>query len=125
MTSLLTTNDNTTVMKKARIHAPYFKRYEILLCRSYRREQGLRWATGWTAGVHFQARAVCFFFYCTASRPAVSSTQPPILWIPGATSPGVKRTWREADHSTPSVTYMKKTGAVPPLPVCLHGMVFC
>jgi hypothetical protein len=38
----------------------------------------------------------------TLSRPALGLTQPPIEWVPGALSPGVKRQGREADHSPPS-----------------------
>jgi hypothetical protein len=38
----------------------------------------------------------------TASRPALGPTQPPIEWVPGALSRGVKRPGREADHSPPS-----------------------
>jgi hypothetical protein len=34
----------------------------------------------------------------TSSRPALGSTQPPIQWVTGALSPGVKRPGREADH---------------------------
>jgi hypothetical protein len=37
-----------------------------------------------------------------ASRPAQESTQPPILWVSGALSLGVKRPGREANHSPPS-----------------------
>jgi hypothetical protein len=36
------------------------------------------------------------------SRPALGPTQPPIQWVPGALSLGVKRAGREADHSPPS-----------------------
>jgi len=32
------------------------------------------------------------------SRTALGSTQPPIQWVPGALSLGVKRSGREADH---------------------------
>jgi hypothetical protein len=34
-------------------------------------------------------------------------TQPPIQWVPGALSLGVKRSGREADHSPPSSTEVK------------------
>jgi hypothetical protein len=37
-----------------------------------------------------------------SSRPALGPTQPPIQWVPGFLSPGVKRTGREADHSLPT-----------------------
>jgi hypothetical protein len=35
-------------------------------------------------------------------------TQPPIQWVPGAFSPGVKRQEREADHSPPTNAEVKK-----------------
>jgi hypothetical protein len=35
--------------------------------------------------------------------------QPPIHWIPGALSPGVKRPDREVDHSPPASAEVKKT----------------
>jgi hypothetical protein len=38
-------------------------------------------------------------FFSTASRPVLGPTQPPIQWIPGALSPGVKRSGCEADRS--------------------------
>jgi hypothetical protein len=39
------------------------------------------------------------FLYRTAFRPAVWPTQPPIQWVSGALSLGVKRPENEADHS--------------------------
>jgi hypothetical protein len=36
---------------------------------------------------------------------------------------GVTRLWREADHSPPSSAEVKNGGAIPPLPVRLHGVV--
>jgi hypothetical protein len=36
------------------------------------------------------------------------SIQPPIQWVPGALSPGVKRQGREADHSLPTSAQIKK-----------------
>jgi hypothetical protein len=41
------------------------------------------------------------------SRPALGPTQPPIQWVPGALSLGVKRPGREADHSLPSSAEIK------------------
>jgi hypothetical protein len=48
------------------------------------------------------------FLLTTASRPALGSTQPPIQWVPGALSLGVKRPGREADHSPPSSAEVKE-----------------
>jgi hypothetical protein len=39
---------------------------------------------------------------------ALGPTQPPIQWIPGAPSLGVKRPGREADHSLPSSAEVKE-----------------
>jgi hypothetical protein len=47
------------------------------------------------------------FLFTTVSRPALGPTQPPIQWVPGALSLGVKRPEREADHSPPSSAEVK------------------
>jgi hypothetical protein len=39
------------------------------------------------------------FFFTTASRTALEPTQPPIQWVSGALSLGIKRPGREPDHS--------------------------
>jgi hypothetical protein len=49
------------------------------------------------------------FLFSTSSRPALGPTQPHTQWVPGALSPGVKRPGREADHSPPTTTEIKKT----------------
>jgi hypothetical protein len=46
--------------------------------------------------------------FTTASRTALGPTQPPIQWVPGALSLGVKRPGREADHSLPSSAEIKE-----------------
>jgi hypothetical protein len=48
------------------------------------------------------------FLFTTASRPALESTQPLIQWVAGVISLGVKRPWREADHSPPSSAEVKE-----------------
>jgi hypothetical protein len=47
-------------------------------------------------------------YFHQQSRPSVEPTQPPIQWVPGALSPGVKRPGREADRSPPSTAEVKK-----------------
>jgi hypothetical protein len=47
-----------------------------------------------------------------------------IHWIPGALSQGVKRPGHEAEHSPSSSAQDKNGGAIPPLPIHLHGVVF-
>jgi hypothetical protein len=49
-----------------------------------------------------------YFHFSTSPRPALVSTQPPIQWVPGPLSPGVKRPAREADHSPPTNAEVKK-----------------
>jgi hypothetical protein len=48
--------------------------------------------------------------FSSPRRPARiwGSTQPPIQWVPGALSPGLKRPRREADHSPPTSAEVKK-----------------
>jgi hypothetical protein len=72
-----------------------------------------RLATGWKTG---KLRGRCSspgrvknFFFSTSSRPTLGLTQPPIQWVPGALSPGIKRLGREADHSPPISAEVKKT----------------
>jgi hypothetical protein len=55
------------------------------------------------------------FLYRTVSRKALGPTQPPIQLVPRALSPGVKRPWREADHSPPPTVKVKNGGAKSPL----------
>jgi hypothetical protein len=52
-------------------------------------------------GVRSPAGAKDFFFPLTSvSRPALGPTQPPVQWVPGVLSPGVKvLPGRDDDHS--------------------------
>jgi hypothetical protein len=64
-----------------------------------------RYSDGLRAGrPGFDSRQCKIFTYIlsTTLRPNLRPIQPPIQWIPGALSPGVKRQGREADHSPPS-----------------------
>jgi hypothetical protein len=62
----------------------------------------------------------------TASRLALGPTQPPIQWIPGVLSPGIKQLvpGHEADHSPPSSAKVKNVWCYTSTPpVCFHGIV--
>jgi hypothetical protein len=65
---------------------------------------------GWTIEVlgFDSRRGLGIFPSTTVSRTALGPTQPPIQWVPGALSLGVKRPGREADHS-PSFSAEVKT----------------
>jgi hypothetical protein len=49
------------------------------------------------------------FLFSTSSRPVLGPTQPPIQWVLGALSLGVKRLGCEADHSVPTSAEVKNT----------------
>jgi hypothetical protein len=53
-------------------------------------------------------RRLGIFLFTTASRTVLEPTQPPIQWVSGAVSLGVKRPGREADHSPPSSAEVKE-----------------
>jgi hypothetical protein len=52
-------------------------------------------------------RGLGIFLFITTSRPSLGPTQPPIQWVPGAVSLGVKRPGHEADLSPPSSAEVK------------------
>jgi hypothetical protein len=52
-------------------------------------------------------RGLGIFLFTTASRTALGPSQPPIQWVPGTLSLGVKRQGHEADHSPPSSAEVK------------------
>jgi hypothetical protein len=47
------------------------------------------WTIGWSRLDPRQGQRI--FLLAPASRPALRPTQPPIQWVPGVLSPGVKR----------------------------------
>jgi hypothetical protein len=82
--------------------------------------------TGWTIGVlGFDSRRglrICLF--TTVFRKALRPTQPPIQWLPGVLSLGVKPPGREADHSPPSSAVVKNAWShTSTPPTRLHGEV--
>jgi hypothetical protein len=55
---------------------------------------------------------------------AVGPIQPPIQWMSGIISPGVKRPGPEADHSPPSRPEVKNGESIPPsLRIFFHGIM--
>jgi hypothetical protein len=69
-------------------------------------------------------RGLGIFLFNAASRRALGPTQPPIQWVPGAPSLGVKRPDREADHSFPSSAEVKEcVEHISTPPILLHGVV--
>jgi hypothetical protein len=71
-------------------------------------------ATGWAVRVRFAAVQD----FSIASRPTPGLTQPPIQWVPGALSPGVKRRGVKLTTHTHlhPVPRSQKGGTIPPLP---------
>jgi len=60
----------------------------------------------------------------TASRTALKPIQPPIQWVPGALSLGVKRLMRETDHLPPSSADVKDAWSytfTPPIQLSKKG----
>jgi hypothetical protein len=64
---------------------------------------------GWTIGVlgFDSRRGLGIFLFTTATRTAMGPNQPPIQWVLGALSLGVKRPGRGADNSPPSNAEVK------------------
>jgi hypothetical protein len=64
---------------------------------------------GWTIGVlgFDSRRELGNFLYTSVSRTALEPIQPPIQCVLGTVSMGVKRSGREADHSSPSSAEVK------------------
>jgi hypothetical protein len=81
---------------------------------------GLR--AGWLGFDSRQGLAI--FLFTATSRPVLGPTHPPIQWVPGALSLGVRPPKREVDHSSPSSDEVKNAWSyTSTLPVRLHGVV--
>jgi hypothetical protein len=84
------------------------------------------YVTGWTIGVlGFDSRlGLGISLFTIVSRMALRPTQPPIQWVPGTFSRGVKRPGREAHHSPPSSAEIKNPWIFTSTPpIRLHGVV--
>jgi hypothetical protein len=81
---------------------------------------------GWTIGVlgFDSQQGLGIFLFTTMSRTALGPTQPPIQWVPGALSLGVKQQRHEFDHSPPSSAKVKECVELYlHSPIRLHGVV--
>jgi hypothetical protein len=68
-----------------------------------------RMATAWmTEGSSSSPGRITNFLLSKSFRPALGPTQPPIQSVRGASSLGIKRPGREADHSPTAITEVKK-----------------
>jgi hypothetical protein len=66
------------------------------------------------------------FLFATASRSALGPTQPPIQWVPGAISLGVKRPGCKTNHSPKSNAEVTNVWSYTSIPhIRLHGTVLC
>jgi hypothetical protein len=63
------------------------------------------------------------FLFFSVFRPALRPVQLPIQWVLGALSLGVKRPWRESDHSSSSSTEAENAWSYTSTPIRLHGVV--
>jgi hypothetical protein len=88
-----------------------------------------QWATGYRlddrGGGGLESRqGMGIFPFTTTTRLVLGHTQPPIQWIPGAISLGVKRPGREAVHSPPSSSEVKNAWSYTSTPpIRLPGVV--
>jgi hypothetical protein len=68
-------------------------------------------------GLGFDSRRrLGIFLFTTVSRPALGPTQPPISWLQGTISLGVKRPVSAADHSPPSSAEVKNAWSYTSIP---------
>jgi hypothetical protein len=65
------------------------------------------------------------FLFATASRTVLEPTQPPIQWVLGALSLGVKRPGSEADYSPPSSAEVKNAWSYTSTPPKYVFMAWC
>jgi hypothetical protein len=78
---------------------------------------GYLYFTCWTIGVQFSAGATTgYFLFYLASRPALGTTQPPIQWVTGAFTLGIKQSGLEVDYSPPPSAKVKNVWSYTSIP---------
>jgi hypothetical protein len=80
----------------------------------------------WTIGVLVfdSPRGLGIFLFTAVSRTALGPTQPPIQWVPGVLTLGVKQPRCEAEHSPPSSAEVKNAWSYTSTPpIGLHCLV--
>jgi hypothetical protein len=107
------TVDAATCEQMARLVASfmilmYWRETSSFALKLYRsRDSSVGTATGYGPDGRVPDR-VKIFIFSTSSRPVLGPTQPPIRWVPGASSPPrVKRPGHETDHSSPTSVEVK------------------
>jgi hypothetical protein len=87
-------------------------------------QSGQRLTTGWTAKVsEFEFRWGKNFYFSMSSTQSLGSAQPPIQWIPGVLSPGIKRLECEANTHLLRCRSKKNVGLYIQSLIRLHGVV--
>jgi hypothetical protein len=85
---------------------PSFTEIKNTRSRDSSNSTGLGWTIG-VLGFDFW-RGMGIFLFTTASRTVLGPTQPPIQWVPGALSLGVKLPGPETNHSPPTSAEVKE-----------------
>jgi hypothetical protein len=78
---------------------------------------------GWTGGVRFLDKKGIFHFFHRVQTGCQAHPASYPMGIEDYFYPRLKQQRREADRSPPSSAEIKNGGAIPPLPICVHGIV--
>jgi hypothetical protein len=89
-----------------------FCEIDVLLFMMHYDSDGLRDARPEFDSLHEQDISL----HCTPFRPGVGPTQPPLQWVPGSLSLGLKRSGREANHASLCSAEAKNSEAISLLP---------
>jgi hypothetical protein len=80
----------------------------------------------WMTEIQILAGAMIeIFLFATTSKPALGHTQPPIQWIPGTLTLGIKQSVCEADYSPPFTAKIKNEWICTSTPQYNIFMLWC